>query len=131
MQTSTIVAISVIVVVAAIIVFLVVYILTFHYMHHSYSSGSWVNKNGDILIVRNLGPLSNSQFKICENNGENYDVLESTCKILTNPFSLPHKFTMYILDDPKLTAKVDMVTGRLKLFKGDTSYGVFHRNSFQ
>lgn len=137
MERSTIIAVAVVAVIAAIIIFLVIYILTFHYMHHSYSSGSWINKNGDILIVRNLGPLSNSQFKICENNGENYNVLESTCKILTNPFSLPHRFSMYMFDntDDKvkstLVAKIDMVTGQLKLSKDGTSYGTFHRNSFQ
>jgi hypothetical protein len=131
MDRNIVIGIVVISLIAIIIVLLILYILTYHYMHHSYSSGSWINKQGDMLIVRNLGPLSNSQFKLCENNGEDYDVLESTCKILTNPFSLPHKFSMYILDKPKLTAKVNMLTGRLKLYSGDTFYGTFYRNGFQ
>ncbi len=117
------------IVVALLLAFIIIYILTFHYMHHSYSSGEWVNSGGDILMIRNLGPLSDSQFKLCESNGESYDVLESTCKILTNPISLPHKFMIYILDKPKLKAKVNIITGTLKLYSGDKFYGIFRRIS--
>lgn len=117
------------VVIALLLLFIIIYILTFHYMHHSYSSGEWVNSDGDILMIRNLGPLSDSQFKLCQSSGEKYDVLESTCKILTNPISLPHKFTVYMLDKPKLKAKIDMITGVLKLYSGGKFYGIFRRIS--
>ena len=114
-----------------IVIFLFIYISTFHYLHHSYSSGSWINKNGDMVIIRNLGPLVKSQLKICENTGDTYNVLESTCRIITNPISAPHKFSMFILDNPNLRAKVNMINGQLKLYSGDKFYGLYRRNSFQ
>jgi hypothetical protein len=130
-QTVLYIAICIAIVLCLIILFLFIYISTFHYMHHSYSSGSWINKNGDMVIIRNLGPLAKSQLKICENTGENYNVLESTARIITNPFTTPHKFTMHILDNPKLKAKVNMINGHLKLYSGDKFYGTYHRNGFQ
>lgn len=117
------------IVVLSMLVLLVIIILTMYYTHHGFSSGSWFNKNGDALIIRNKGVLGDSEMIIAEQNGEKYNILKYKCKMIVNPLSLPHKFTMYMLDDTKLKAKINMFTGKLKLYNGDIYYGVFSKSN--
>jgi len=102
-----------------------------YYLHHGFSSGSWFNANGDTLLIRNRGLLGKSEMLIAEQDGSSYNVLKYKCRMLVNPLSLPHKFTMYIFDEVPLTAKINMLTGKLDLFAKGKHYGTFSKSNIR
>lgn len=111
------------------LVLLFVLILSMYYTHHGFSSGNWVNDKGDAIVIRNRGLLGDSEIIIAEQDGDRYNVLKYKCKMLVNPLSLPHKFTMYVFDEVPLTAKINMTTGKLDLFSKDKYYGTFSKSN--
>jgi hypothetical protein len=121
--------IAIAIAILAILILVFASLLIFYYMHHGFSSGSWFNDKGDTLLIRNRGLLGNSEMLIAEQNGDKYNVLKYKCKMLVNPLSLPHRFTMYIFDDYPLTAKIDMITGKLRLKGKDKDYGTFSKSN--
>lgn len=104
-----------------------IYILVNYYLHYGFSSGNWYNKKGDVVVVRNRGILGKSQLKIGALDTDKYDVVDYKCRMLINPLSLPHKFTMYVLGDDKLTATINMLTGKMKLYKDGIFYDEFSK----
>ncbi len=123
------IAIPVIVAILAVLIFIFIFLLVMYYTHHGFSSGNWFNENGDALVIRNKGILSKSEMLIAEQNGDKYNVLKYKCRMLVNPLSLPHKFTMYILDDVPLTANINMFTGKLNLYGKGKHYGTFSKSN--
>jgi hypothetical protein len=111
------------------IVLMILYFMYTYYVHHNYSSGSWVNKKGDIIMIRNRGVLGESQIKIGENKDGTYDVLKSKCRAIINPLARPYQFTLYLLDNPNLKAKLNILKGELQLYSGKKFYGTYYRNN--
>jgi len=116
-------------VVLAVLICIALVLMVTYYLHHGFSSGNWFNDKGDALIIRNRGVMGKSEMVIAEQNGDKYNVLKYKCRMLVNPFSLPHKYTMYVFDETPLKAKIDMLTGKLKLYSGDTYYGSFSKSN--
>lgn len=117
------------VVVVAIMLAILIFILTFYYLHYGFSSGNWFNKKGDVVVIRNAGILGDSQLKVAARNGSEYDVVKYNCKMFINPFSPPHKFTIYIRGEDKLQAAVNMLTGKMKLYKDGKFYDEFAKSN--
>lgn len=129
MLSLTSVVVSVSILVALVSLFSIILIM--YYLHHGFSSGSWFNENGDTLLIRNRGILGKSEMLIAEQDGDKYNVLKYKCRMLINPLSLPHQFTMYVLDEVPLTAKIDMLTGKLELFAKGKHYGTFCKSNIR
>jgi len=117
------------VVVVCLLFIMLMYVLTTYYLHHGFSSGNWFNKKGDVLVVRNRGVLGNSQLKIGARDDGNYDVVKYNCRMLINPLSMPHKFTMYIRGSDNMHAVINMLTGKMKLYKDGVFYDEFAKSN--
>lgn len=116
-------------IVIAFMVAAVIFVLTFYYLHHGFSSGSWFNKKGDVVVIRNTGILGDSQLKIAARNGSTYDMVKYNCKMFINPLSPPHKFTLYIRGEDKLKAVINMINGKMKLYKDGKFYDEFAKSN--
>jgi hypothetical protein len=113
----------------SVLIVLFLFILSIYYTHHGFSSGNWFNDEGDALVIRNRGLLDKSEMLIAEQSGDKYNVLKYKCRMLVNPIALPHKFTLYIYDDMLLRAEINMLTGKLNLFKNGKHYGTFSKSN--
>lgn len=128
MNKSTI-GVIVAVIVISLLLLVLVYTLTTYYLHYGFSSGNWVNRKGDIVVIRNKGILGNSQLKIGAKMNDAYDIVKYNCRMFINPFSLPHKFTMYMKGEDNLHATINMLTGKMRLYKDNIFYDEFVKSN--
>lgn len=101
-----------------------------YYIHHSYISGKWINNDGDILLIRNLGKSKQSEICIGTiNENGNYDLMTLKTKINTSYFTSPFNIKFKTKNkDMNLKFKVNMVKGLLTLYKDNKKYGQFYKS---
>lgn len=123
----------VIIVILIILLFLIVFIfLSFVYFsYYEYSSGVWIDTNGNFIIINNNGIIEKSKivFSILKDDNE-YDTTESSDTFYINPFFpvLFHKFSAYY---GSLVLRYDMVSGTLEIKEKNNNieYGTFYKNA--
>ena len=116
----------IIVLIFIIILLLLTFMFYIYFSYYKYSSGSWIDTDGNAIVINNNGILEDSNI-LFYLDGQS-DATKATERMYINPFFplLFHKFSAYFGD---LFLKFDMVSGTLEIKEKNVVYGTFYKNS--